>query len=665
MIENKIKLKKISLAGKSKVIDESRFRIKYKEVLNNSQYEAVSQIEGVYLLIAGAGTGKTRTLVYRVARLIEIGYDPNSIVLLTFTRKAANEMMKRASLLLDERCSKIRGGTFHSFANQILRKYHKSLGLNPNFTILDQSDSEDVINLIRSNDKFIANDKRFPNKQTLGKLFSLSINTNRSIEDIVSENYPHFLPILDKILEIEKIYKQYKRKNNLLDYDDLLNYLKDFLFSENPSVESLTSGIKFLMVDEYQDTNHIQAEIVKGLSSYHKNVMVVGDDSQSIYSFRGANFYNIIDFPKLFDNVKIIKLEENYRSYQSILDFANSINKSALDKFEKNLYSRRGSGNLPQVIATLTENLQSKFIVEKILELREEGVKLNDMAVLFRSSFHSFDLEIELNKANIPFQKFGGMKFIESAHIKDVVAFLRIIVNPKDVISWYRILLLHEGIGPKTAQKILDDISSGKIKIQSEIDSEIRNKYEKVTPLFHLIYKISNEKFTPSQILLEIFYYYEDLFKANYDDWNKRSKDLEIFQNIVDNYSNLEELLSDLSIEPVIESVIGIEPESKENEFITLSTIHSAKGLEWHSVFIIHCVEGYFPSSKNADNILQIEEERRLMYVAVTRAKNNLFVLYPMNLFDREAGKTLSKPSRFLSDLNPKLAEGFFLESDF
>ncbi len=662
MIENKIQLKKISLAGTSKSIDESRFKINYKEVLNNSQYEAVSSVDGAYLLIAGAGTGKTRTLVYRVARLIEIGYDPNSILLLTFTRKAANEMLKRASLLLDDRCSKIRGGTFHSFANLVLRKYHKSVGLEPNFTILDQGDSEDVINLIRSQNKYVTNEKRFPNKQTLAKVFSLSVNTRRSITEIIEEDYPHFFGLIDEILEIQKIFVQYKRRNNLLDYDDLLIYLRDFLFNENNASKSLTSSIKFLMVDEYQDTNHIQAEIVKGLASYHKNVMVVGDDSQSIYSFRGADFYNIIEFPKLFDNVRIIKLEENYRSYQSILDFANCINRAALDKYEKNLFSRRGTGNLPQIIATVTENLQSKFIVEKILELREEGVKLNDIAVLFRSSFHSFDLELELSKADIPFQKFGGMKFIESAHIKDVVAFLRIVENPKDVISWYRILLLHEGIGPKTAQKILDDIAAGKLNSKKEPQEEIKSKYEKVAPLFYLIYEISKPKYRPSEILQKVLYYYSDLFKANYDDWNKRKKDLDIFQNIVENYSELDVLLSDLSIEPIIDSVVGIEPENNENEFVTLSTIHSAKGLEWHSVFIIHAVEGYFPSSRNAENIEQIEEERRLMYVAVTRAKNNLFVLYPMNLFDREAGKTLSKPSRFLSEINPNFAEGFLLE---
>ncbi len=665
MIENKIQLKKISLAGTSKFFDESRFKINYKELLNNSQFEAVRSTEGAYLLIAGAGTGKTRTLVYRVARLIEMGYDPYSILLLTFTRKAANEMLKRASLLLDDRCSKIRGGTFHSFANLVLRKYHKAVGLDSNFTILDQGDSEDVINLIRSQSKFISNEKRFPNKQTLAKVYSLSINTNKNISEIIEENYPHFISLLDKILEIEKIYKEYKRKNNLLDYDDLLIYLRDFLFSESPAAKSLQSEIRFLMVDEYQDTNHIQAEIVQGLAAHHKNVMVVGDDSQSIYSFRGADFYNIIQFPKLFDDVKIIKLEENYRSYQSILDFANRIIRAALDKYEKNLFSRRGSGNLPQVIATVTENLQSKFIVEKILELREEGVKLNDIAILFRSSFHSFDLELELSKANIPFQKFGGMKFIESAHIKDVIAFLRIVENPKDIISWYRILLLHEGIGPKTAQRILDDIAAGKLNSKHEPEEKIKSKYEKVAPLFYLIYEISKPKFQPSEILQKVLYYYDELFKINYDDWNKRRKDLDIFQNIVEDYADLDSLLSDLAIEPIIDSVVDIEPENKENEFVTLSTIHSAKGLEWDTVFIIHAVEGYFPSSRNADKIEQIEEERRLMYVAVTRAKNNLFILYPMNLFDREAGRTFSKPSRFLSDLSPDIAEGFLLESEF
>lgn len=664
-MEKKYKLKRFNEAGFKSTIDESRFKINYREELNPSQYEAASAVEGIYLIIAGAGTGKTRTLVYRVARLIELGYEPNSILLLTFTRKAANEMMRRASMLLDDRCSKIRGGTFHSFANITLRKYARAIGLDSNFTILDQGDSEDVINLIRSQDKFLTKERRFPNKQTLGKVYSLSVNTTRRVEEIIQEDYPHFLSLLEKILEIQKFYNDYKRKNNLLDYDDLLIYLKEFLYNGGLAAKAFTSEIKFIMVDEYQDTNHLQAEIVKGLAQYNRNVMVVGDDSQAIYSFRGADFKNIMEFPKLFPEAKIIKLEENYRSYQSILDFANRINHTALEKFEKNLYTRRGSGPLPNIVAATTENLQSKFIVEKILDLREEGVSLRDIAVLFRSSFHSFDLELELSKANIPFQKFGGMKFVETAHIKDVMAFLRIIANPRDVISWYRVLLLHEGVGPKTAQKILDELATARITIKAEPDQQPEFNYQKLAALFYLLYNLQKKKMTPSEMLQSVYEYYWDLFKANYDDWNKRKKDLEIFLNIVENYSSVDTLLSDMAIEPIIDSVVDIGPEDKENEFVTLSTIHSAKGLEWHTVFIIHAVEGYFPSSKSAENLEQIEEERRLMYVASTRAKNNLFITYPMNLYDREAGTTLSKPSRFISEITPDLAEGWLLEEDF
>ncbi len=665
MNQKKYVLRRTSKTGLVNNNDEARFKINYKEELNASQFEAATAVKGCYLIIAGAGTGKTRTLVYRVARLIELGHDPNSILLLTFTRKAANEMLKRASMLLDDRCSKIRGGTFHSFANLTLRKYAKAIGLDSAFTILDQGDSEDVINLIRSQDRFLTRDKRFPNKQTLNKVYSLSVNTGKKVEEIIENDYPHFLPLLDKILEIQKIFIQYKRNNNLLDYDDLLIYLREFLKKESPSVKALLSEIKFVMVDEYQDTNHLQAEIVKGLAKYNKNVMVVGDDSQAIYSFRGADFHNIMQFPKLFDNVKIIKLEENYRSVQAILDFANRINEAAIEKYKKELYTRRGSGVLPSIVAAATDNLQSKFIVEKILDLREEGVQLKDIAVLFRSSFFSFDLELELSKANIPFQKFGGMKFVETAHIKDVMAFLRIAVNPKDVISWYRVLLLHEGVGPKTAQRILDELSTARITIKAEPDDQPEFKHHKLGPLFYLLYELQKKKYMPSEMVQKVYNYYWELFKANYDDWNKRKKDLDIFQNIVENYTSIDSLLSDMAIEPIIESVLDVDAADKEEEYVTLSTIHSAKGLEWHSVFIIHAVEGYFPSARSVENLDSLEEERRLMYVASTRAKNNLFVSYPMNLYDREAGMTLSKPSRFISEISPDLAEGWLLEEEF
>ncbi len=667
MIQKKYKLKRLGDSGFTKEnIDEARFSINYKNELNPAQYEAVSAVDGAYLIIAGAGTGKTRTLVYRVARLVEMGYKPESILLLTFTRKAANEMMNRASILLDNRCAKILGGTFHSFSNLTLRKYAKAVGLDSSFTILDQGDCEDVINLIRSQAGFISKEKRFPNKQTLNKVFSLSVNTGRKVSEIIEENYPHFLDDLDKILQIQTVFYEYKRKNNLLDYDDLLVYLKDFLLEFGPAAKSLLSTIKFVMVDEYQDTNKLQADIVRGLCQINKNVMVVGDDSQSIYSFRGANFKNIIEFPKFFDNVKIIKLEENYRSVQPVLDFTNHIISNSIEKYEKNLYTRKNGGELPVIIATSSENLQSKFIVEKILDLREEGVSLKDIAVLFRSSFFSFDLEIELTKANIPFQKFGGMKFVETAHIKDVLAFLRIAANPKDVVSWYRVLLLHEGVGPKTAQKILDELATARLTIKANPDSQTSFRYnDKIAGLFQILYKLHTGKELPSEKVQMIFDYYWPLFKDRYDDYNKRNKDLEIFHNISENYRSLDNLLADMAIEPIIDSVIDIDAPDKEEEFVTLSTIHSAKGLEWHSVFIIHAVEGYFPSSRSVENLDSLEEERRLMYVASTRAKQNLFVTYPMNMFDREAGMTLSKPSRFISEMKPELAEGWLLDEEY
>lgn len=650
----------------SRQIDESKFQIDYQNELNPAQYEAASAIEGAYLIIAGAGTGKTRTLVYRVARLVELGYDPKSILLLTFTRKAANEMMNRAAVLLDNRCSKILGGTFHSFANLTLRKYYKAVGLDSSFTILDQGDSEDVINLIRSQAGFVSKEKRFPNKQTLHKVFSLSVNTSRPVEEIINESYPHFMDEVDKILDIQRIYTEYKKKNNLLDYDDLLIYLRNFLNELSPSAKSLLSTIKFVMVDEYQDTNKLQAEIVVGLTQLNDNIMVVGDDSQSIYSFRGANFKNIIEFPILFPEVKIIKLEENYRSVQPVLDFTNKIIEGAVEKYEKHLYTRKTGGELPQIIAAATENLQSKFIVDKILELREEGVPLRDIAVLFRSSFFSFDLEIELSKANIPFQKFGGMKFIETAHIKDVLAFLRIAANPKDVVSWYRVLLLHEGVGPKTAQKILDELATARLTIKANPDAQTGFRYNDIiAKLFQFLYQLHTKQALPSEKAQLVVDYYYPIFKDKYDDFNKRKKDLDIFLNITENYRSLDSLLADMAIEPIIDSVIDIETTDKEEEYVTLSTIHSAKGLEWHSVFIIHAVEGFFPSSRSAENLETLEEERRLMYVAATRAKQNLFVTYPMNIFDREAGTTLSKPSRFISEMTKDLAQGWLLEEEF
>jgi len=657
-------LKRTALAEEHKpIVDESRFQINYREELNPAQYEAVSAVEGSYLIIAGAGSGKTRTLVYRVARLTELGYDPTSILLLTFTRKAAKEMMDRAAILLDNRCSKINGGTFHSFANIVLRKYAKAVNLDNGFTILDQTDSEDVINLIRGQLNLSQHKKRFPNKATIFKVLSFSANTERKVEDILEDEYPHFAEYTEKILEIQKIYTTYKRKNNLLDYDDLLIFLRNFLLELGSAAKSFLSTIKFVMVDEYQDTNKLQAEIIQGLAQINQNVMVVGDDSQSIYSFRGANFKNIMEFPKLFKDVKIITLEENYRSTQEILNFSNHIIEHAIEKYPKHLFTRKTGGELPGIISAANENMQSRFIVERILELREEGVPLNDISILFRSSFHSFNLEIELNKANVPYVKFGGMKFIETAHVKDILAFLRISANPVDFVSWYRVLLLHEGIGPKKAQIIMDEIAANNLSINTNPETAISKKYnEGIFSLFNLLHQMHTKNQSPAEKTEIAFNYYEPLFKEKYDDWNKRKKDLEIFMNLAENYRSLDSFLSDMALEPPRDSVTDIEAEDKDKERLTLSTIHSAKGLEWHTVFILHAIEGFFPSAQSVDKIESLEEERRLMYVASTRAKQNLYVCYPMQIFDRHQGITFAKPSRFIEGVADEMAEQWLLE---
>ena len=662
----KYRLTKINKAvSHQPIFDEDNFEIDYQNELNAAQYEAVSAVNGAYLVIAGAGTGKTRTLVYRVARLVEMGIDPKSILLLTFTRKASREMMNRAAILLDNRCSKINGGTFHSFANITLRKFAKLIGIDSGFTILDQGDSQDVINLIRAQLDLVKLKKRFPNKQTINKVISLSVNSGRKIEEILLEDFPHFTEHAAKIIEIANIYTSYKKKSQLLDYDDLLVYLRDFLH-DKPKSQSLLNSIKYVMVDEFQDTNKLQADIVTGLAQHNNNIMVVGDDSQSIYSFRGANFKNIMNFPKLFKDVKVIMLEENYRSTQEVLDFGNYIIDSAIEKYPKELYTRKTGGELPAIISATTENMQSRFIVDRILELREENISLNEIAVLFRSSFSSFDLEIELNKANIPYLKFGGMKFIETAHVKDVLAFLRIAENPKDVVSWYRVLLLHEGIGPKKAQDILEKITTNELNIKSHPEKTLEKSIkENIFNLFLCLHRLHTSKQLPAELSEIVLDYYEPLFRAKYDDHNKRKKDLEIFINITENYKSLTTLLADMALDPPTDSVADISEEDRDDEHLTLSTIHSAKGLEWHTVFIIHAVEGFFPSSMSYDKIETLEEERRLMYVAATRAKQNLYISYPMNIFDRHNGMTLSKPSRFISEVSEDLAEEWLLEEDF
>ena len=640
------------------------FKIDYRKELNTSQLEAVEATEGTYLLIAGAGSGKTRTLIYRVARLIETGIGAESILLLTFTRKASQEMLRRAASLIDYPCERVSGGTFHSFANMILRRNSKFINFPSNFTILDRSDSEDAINLLRNQLNLNTKEKRFPRKDTINHIFSMSVNRNLSVESIIERDYSHFVDHIEDLKKLREFYSKYKLSNFLMDYDDLLVFFKKLLEDNKEIRNRLSNQYRFIMVDEYQDTNEIQAEITKLLCSVHQNIMVVGDDSQSIYSFRGASFRNIMDFPNSFPDTKIIKLEENYRSTQPILGLTNEIIMQAKEKYTKILFTRKIGGNLPALIVASDEYSQSKFVAQKIMELREEGIQLNEIAVLFRSSHLSFDLEIELNRRNIPYSKYGGFKFIETAHIKDILAHLRVIVNPKDFISWHRLLLLIEGVGPKTTNGIIMSIKDTGKNILSVLDqfsgARLKNGIRK---LIEVLNEITEKNMTPAEKVNSLIKYYTPILTEKHDDYPKRLKDLDHLLMITERYNNIEDFLTDMVLEPPDErkSVSDVTPENKEDELLVLSTVHSAKGLEWHSVFIIWALEGVFPSSYSYRSEEEIEEERRLMYVASTRAKSNLFITYPVNIFDHSRGTVLSKPSRFIDNIPQNLLEPWTL----
>lgn len=642
------------------IVAPAHTKIDYRAVLNDAQYRAVTTVTGPVLVIAGAGTGKTTTLVHRVAYLVECGVPPQNILLLTFTRKASEEMLRRAAILLDGRCEHITGGTFHSFCNMLLRKHAHTLGFAPGFSILDQGDAEDVINLLRT--QFLGKDaekRRFPRKGTINAIMSRSLNTMRSIKRVLEEEYPHYADLAFTIEQLREKYDAYKIKHNMMDYDDLLLHTVAVLRQFAGIRDSLSDLYKYIMVDEYQDTNVLQRELIKLLCAKHSNIMVVGDDSQSIYSFRGANFRNIMEFPQDFPGAEVITIEENYRSTQHILSLTNKIIDNATEKYPKNLFTSKAGGVVPQVVSAQSENYQSQYVAQRILQLREDGVKLNDMAVLFRNGYMSFDLEIELARAGIPFIKYGGMKFIEAAHVKDIISHLRVLQNPRDAVSWHRILLLLDGVGAKSAQQVIDAVIDGTINVTgggASIPQSLRAA-EQVAPLFDLLKGLSGEGLPVRTCVEEVLTYYRPVMRKTYDDHQRRQKDLDIFQNIAERYRSLTSFLSDMALEPPGESQVEMEEETNDDEILTLSTIHSAKGLEWHTVFLIYALDGMFPSSRAAGSEAELEEERRLMYVGCTRAKVNLIITYPMGVYDRESGMVLTKPSRFIEELPEELAE--------
>ena len=645
-------------------VDEAvsrKLSIDYSAALNAQQLAAVTAGEGPSLVIAGAGSGKTRTLVYRVAYLIDSGIDPSHILLLTFTRKSAQEMLERAGELIGVRSELVRGGTFHSVANMLLRRYGRSIGLEPGFTILDRGDAEDLIALVRAQLGLNEKDKRFPRKGTIAEMFSKSENTLRPLDEIVVEEFDHFSDHLDALGQLQRGYQASKRQRQLVDYDDLLVLLRRLVMEDEGVRRTISSLYRYILVDEYQDTNRLQADVVRHLASTHQNVMVVGDDAQSIYAFRGATFKNIMEFPTLFPGTTIYKLEENYRSTQPILNLANTIIEEAKEKYSKHLFTRKIDGPLPVLVEAAGENAQSRFIAQKILELREEGVPLGEMPVLFRSSFHSFDLEIELSRHGLPFVKRGGVKFIETAHVKDLLAHMRVVANPLDAVSWHRVLMLVEGVGPKKAQ----DVMAALVKSDNPYVALRAMPGRSGKGLRDLALTLESlagaGDLRPAEQVNHIYEYYLPILKAQYDDYPKRTRDLDHLQTIAEGYQGVETFLSDLALEPPDGSATGVEAPDHDDERLVLSTIHSAKGLEWQCVFVIWIVDGRFPSIYSFSEDEGLEEERRLFYVSVTRAKRHLYLTYPINVFDRGSGMVLSKPSRFLDPVAPRLLDQLVL----
>lgn len=645
-----------SIESKPAVLNQieltKNYRIDYRRELNNSQLEAVTTIEGQVLVIAGAGSGKTRVIVHRVAFMIENGIDPSEILLLTFTRKAASEMIGRVQgLLNDNKAQKVFGGTFHSFSNYILRKYANLLGIPSNFSIIDSEDSADTIDLIKSELKIEKKEKAFPKKNRLQEIFSSARNRNMTIRTVIQNEFSGLSEFIGQIELISKGYEKYKKICKIFDYDDLMDVLRDSLRDNINFRKRLNNEYRYIMVDEYQDTNVVQKEIVEYLSEGSGNIMVVGDDAQSIYSFRGANYENILRFPQKYPKCKVIKIEQNYRSNQKILDFTNDIIDNARIGYKKHLFSKILYDTLPEVRKFYDQQLEAEFIVDKILEYREKGIALNQVAILVRAFWHARYIEVELNKRSIPYVAVGGLAFNERKHVKDIISYLRIIQNPYDAVAWHRILKYIPGVGLVTARKIIDKIISENGLDISAFDN---TKFaEGLNRLTNMISKAADTTISISRKIEIILEYYAPILQATESDYQIRLLDIGVLVDLSTRYDTLDKFLTDFALDPPSKKfgskTVPLIDES-EDKPLTISTIHSAKGLEWYSVVIPHALDGLIPSVRALNNLEEIEEERRLFYVACSRAKQDLIITMPS--FVSTYNAFLSYPSRFLVEIS-------------
>ncbi|MBV9754297.1 MAG: ATP-dependent helicase [Hyphomicrobiales bacterium] len=623
----------------------------YLDRLNERQRQAVEHGAGVganakgvaLLVIAGAGSGKTDTLAHRVAHLIVSGIDPRRILLMTFSRRAAAEMIRRveriARRVLADRAQALVGGlnwagTFHGIGARILREKAAEIGVDPAFTIHDRDDAADLMNIVRHDLGFSRTQERFPLKGTCLAIYSRCVNSEQPIEEVVPQHFPWCGAWGDELKELFGAYVEAKQQQNILDYDDLILYWAQMM--ENASLAAEFSGrFDHVMVDEYQDTNRLQASILLRMKPDGAGLTVVGDDAQSIYSFRAATVRNILDFPDHFTpQARIVTLDQNYRSTQPILAAANGVIELAKERFTKNLWSDRKGGARPSLVTVPDETSQAGYVIERILENREMGVNLKQQAVLFRASHHSGTLELELTRRNIPFVKFGGLKFLEAAHVKDLLALLRFVENPRDRVTAFRVLLLLPGVGPKSAQAVLDHIGESPAPFDSLADVEVPSRanghWHDLLDVVHSL--AAHEVPWPAEIA-RARNWYEPLLERRYDDAEIRKQDLLQLEEIAAGYASRERFLTELTLDPPQATSDEAGSPLLDEDYLILSTIHSAKGQEWKSVYVLNSVDGCIPSDLATRNAAEIAEERRLLYVAMTRAKDDLHLIVPQRFY--------------------------------
>ena len=646
------------------------YRVDYDRELNDEQREVVLAGGGPLLVIAGAGSGKTRTLVYRVARLIESGHDPSRILLLTFTNKAAREMLRRVEALLAVDTRRLMGGTFHSVGNRLLRRFGGKLGLGPNFTILDPEDSREMFEAATSDRGVPTHERRFPKGDVLQDLYSFTINTGKPFPDVLAEHAPQFIELEPEIVSVFQRYRERKRAANACDYDDLLLQWRRLLDESAETAAHLAASYDHILVDEYQDTNRLQGDLVDAMARVKRNVTVVGDDAQAIYSFRGASFENILGFPERYPDAKTFRLTRNYRSTPEILALANASIAHNARQFPKELEASREPGFLPAIVALPDIPDQARFVGQRILEWHDEGEKLQDLAVLYRAHYQALELQIELVRRGIPYEIRSGTRFFEQRHVKDVLAFLRIVVNPKDELSWKRALKIFPRVGEKSAAAVWEAIRDRPDPLEAfrSLDPKggaFGRGGAALQPFRFLLSRLDGPaRSSPSEAIRTVVDgVYRDYAHAHFPNGNARLDDLEQFAQFAQTYDSLPGFLEEVALfnELSGEDVVPGEP---DDDRVVLSTIHQAKGLEWSRVVVFGLSEGRFPSYRSVATDEGLEEERRLFYVAVTRAKNEVALVYPMLARDRYGVDVILEPSRFVTELPVEVYERWTIERE-